>query len=38
MEDHCFEEFVCTKAKVKAFTGKGQMLGRYAIITKFIFL
>lgn len=29
MEDHRHEEYIPPKTKVKAFTGKGQMLGRY---------
>lgn len=30
MEDHRHEDYAAPKTKVKAFTGKGQMLGRYA--------
>lgn len=31
MEDHRHETYVPPKVKVKAFTGKGHMLGRYII-------
>lgn len=34
MEDHRHESYIPTKAKVKAFTGKGHMLGRY---TRYLF-
>ena len=31
MEDHRQEDFVAVKVKVKAFSGQGNMLGRYVI-------
>jgi len=31
MEDHRHEEYVSLKTKVKAFSGKGHVLGRYDI-------
>lgn len=37
MEDHHHEEYVPPKVKVKAFTGKGHMLGRFEQIRCFVF-
>jgi UBX domain-containing protein 1 len=32
MEDHRYEEYAPPKPKIKAFSGKGQMLGRYVMV------